>query len=220
MKSNIQRRRNFRPLSKSYERDLTLFSETYLYLHFREKLVPWLRSFPSVKIWLAAEPRRELLYSLAILLHEEQLPRWQIYVTDSSPLVLERTKTSSFPIESLKSFAEYYSLSGGKLPFKNFFSVKAKRIFLKEKILENISFFQHRLESDASPNEFQIIFCRKFMPKTNGETGARILKVLHDSLCHFGVLILGNQKWTKNEMVALEYREPEQSGLKLFKRNT
>ena len=52
---------------------------------FRQEVVPYLRTYPSIKIWVAGCSAGEEVYSLAVVLHEEGvLERSLIYATDIS----------------------------------------------------------------------------------------------------------------------------------------
>ena len=63
-----------------------LFRDPEYFQAVREKVVPWLRTFPSVKIWVAGCSTGEEVYSLAIVLEEEGLlSRTVLYATDINP---------------------------------------------------------------------------------------------------------------------------------------
>src|SRR5207237_5601331 len=61
----------------------SLFRDPRFYLAFRQRVVPLLRTYPSIRIWHAGCATGEEVYSMAILLTEEDLFRkCRIYGTD------------------------------------------------------------------------------------------------------------------------------------------
>src|SRR5687767_16030507 len=69
----------------------SMFRDPSFYRTFRQKVVPLLRTYPTVQIWIAGCSTGEEVYSLAILLQEESLyNRCRIYATDISHSVLRR----------------------------------------------------------------------------------------------------------------------------------
>ena len=85
-----------------------MFRDPSYWLALRQQVVPLLRTYPSLKIWVAGCATGEEVFSLAILLHEEGLlERALVYATDINPAVLtEATKLAmkSFPDQVEKYF--------------------------------------------------------------------------------------------------------------------
>src|SRR5437870_2902132 len=76
-----------------------MFRDPSFYLTFRKRVVPLLRTYPTVQIWVAGCSTGEEVYSLAILLQEESLyPKCRIYATDISQAVLRRARDGIFPL--------------------------------------------------------------------------------------------------------------------------
>ena len=70
-----------------------MFRDPGYFLALREQVVPLLHTYPSLKIWVAGCSTGEEVYSLAILLHEEELlERTMIYATDINPHSLEKAE--------------------------------------------------------------------------------------------------------------------------------
>ncbi len=75
-----------------------MFRDPSHFLAIREEVVPLLRTYPSIKIWIAGCSTGEEVYSMAILLREEGLlDRTLIYATDINPRSLEKAKQGIFP---------------------------------------------------------------------------------------------------------------------------
>src|SRR4029453_14950512 len=91
-----------------------MFRDPSFYLTFRRKVVPLLKTYPTVQIWVAGCSTGEEVYSLAILLHEEGLyQRSRIYATDISPVVLKKAKSGIFPLMTMREYTNNYHLAGG-----------------------------------------------------------------------------------------------------------
>ena len=70
-----------------------MFRDPGFFCVFREQVVPWLRTYPFIRIWCAGCSTGEEVYSLAILLQEEGLyDRCRIYATDMNEAVLRKAK--------------------------------------------------------------------------------------------------------------------------------
>ncbi|WP_282183943.1 CheR family methyltransferase, partial [Brucella pituitosa] len=67
-----------------------MFRDPEHFLAIRQEVVPILKTYPSLKIWIAGCSTGEEVYSMAILLREEGLlDRTIIYATDINPRSLE-----------------------------------------------------------------------------------------------------------------------------------
>ena len=85
----------------------SMFREAIAMRVLREEIVPWLRTFPSVRIWVAGCATGEEVASLAIVLREtEMLGRTRIYATDINEASLTIAARGLMPIESVQSGEE------------------------------------------------------------------------------------------------------------------
>ena len=66
-----------------------MFRDPSYYRAIREKVIPHLRTYPSLKVWIAGCSEGEELYSFVIMFREEGLEkRTLFYATDISPAAL------------------------------------------------------------------------------------------------------------------------------------
>lgn len=78
-----------------------MFRDPSHFLAIRQEVVPLLKTYPSIKIWIAGCSTGEEVYSMAILLREEGLlERTIIYATDINPRSLEKAKQGIFPLRT------------------------------------------------------------------------------------------------------------------------
>lgn len=92
-----------------------MFRDPSHFLAIREEVVPLLRTYPSIKIWIAGCSTGEEVYSMAILLREEGLlDRTLIYATDINPRSLEKAKQGIFSLENVRTYTQNYQSAGGR----------------------------------------------------------------------------------------------------------
>lgn len=173
----------------------SMFRDPGFYLAFRQKVVPMLRTYPSVKIWLAGCSTGEEVYSLAILLEEEGLAhRCQIYATDINEAVLKKAKTGIFPLEAMKDYTNNYLQAGGRRSFSEYYTAGYGNAILRPTLRDNIVFANHNLVTDGVFNLFHSIWCRNVTIYFNRMLQGRVHDLLYESLIMFGVLGLGSKE--------------------------
>jgi len=171
---------------------LSMFSDCGFYQAFRAKVVPQLRTYPFVRIWHAGCSTGEEVYSLAILLQEEDVyQRTRIYATDLSEDAVRQARIGSFRKSAANEFAANYQKAGGKRSLSDYFKKKGDRLLIAPSLKKNIVFSEHNLATDGSFNEFQVIVCRDVLGSFNHRLRERVDRLIYDSLSRFGVLALG-----------------------------
>lgn len=171
------------------------FRDPGFYLAFRRKAVPLLRTYPYVRIWHAGCASGEEVYSMAILLHEEDLyDRCQLYATDIDNQILKKAEAGIFPLKSMKRFTENHIKADGNTPFSNYYTARYDHALFKPFLKKRILFTQHNLAFDNSFNEFNVIICRNVMIYFNQNLQNRAHRLFYDSLCRGGILGLGNKE--------------------------
>src|SRR6266571_4775829 len=156
-----------------------MFRDPSFYLTFRTQVVPMLRTYPFIRIWLAGVSMGEEVYSLAILLEEEGIyGRCRIYATDINDAVLKKAKEGIYRLDQMQMYTSNYTAAYDRAIFKT-------------SLRNNIVFAQHNLATDASFNEFNVIMCRNVMIYFNNELQAQVHHLLYESLVMFGILGIG-----------------------------
>lgn len=184
-----------------------MFRDPSFYLTFRQQVVPLLRTYPTVQIWIAGCSTGEEVYSLAILLMEERLyARCRIYATDISEAVLRKAREGIFPLAAMREYTANYHQAGGTNEFSDYYTAQYDSVIFSAALKHNLVFSQHNLATDGSFNEFQVILCRNVMIYFNKELQARVHNLLYDSLSMFGVFGLGNKESLKFTPRADAYR--------------
>ena len=175
-----------------------MFRDPNFYIAFRNEVVPLLRTYPFIRIWLAGVSMGEEVYSLAILLEEEGIyDRCRLYATDINDSVLKKGKQGVYPLELMRTYTHNYIKSGGKRSFSEYYSSANESATMRSSLRENVVFAQHNLATDSSFNEFHVILCRNVMIYFNSELQAHVHNLLHESLVMFGVIGLGAKETMK-----------------------
>ena len=93
------------------------------YKAFRSQVTPLLRTYPFIRIWHAGCSTGEEVYSMAILLQEEDLyDRCRIYATDINEAVLKQAKAGIFSLNRMQDYTQNYQLAGGKRSFSEYYT--------------------------------------------------------------------------------------------------
>jgi chemotaxis protein methyltransferase CheR len=172
-----------------------MFRDPHYYLAIREQVVPFLKTYPSLKIWIAGCSTGEELYSMAILLLEEGLlERSLIYATDINPHSLEKARKGIFPLDRVSEYTTNYQKSGGKRAFSHYYTAAYDGALFDRSLCENVTFADHSLATDTVFAETHLVCCRNVMIYFNRTLQERALGLFHESLCHRGFLGLGSKE--------------------------
>lgn len=172
-----------------------MFRDPLFFRALRQDVVPYLKTFPFVKIWSAGISTGEEVYSLAILLQEEGLyEKCRIYATDLSDGVLETAKKGIYPAELIKKSTRNYQDSGGKRSFGNYYYAEYDSAIFDRSLKENIVFANHNIVTDSVFGEMHLIMCRNVMIYFDINLQNRVLQLFCDSLRPNGFLCLGSKE--------------------------
>src|ERR1051326_1426519 len=181
----------------------SLFRDAGFYLAFRRKVIPLLRTYPSIRIWHAGCATGEEVYSTAILLAEEGLiTKCRLYATDLNVDALETASNGVYPKSDLVGCEGSYQQAGGSKSLADYFDINGGAGHVRETLRERITFFQHNLVTDTSFKDFHVILCRNVLIYFNKPLQDRVHELLYLSLVRFGILGLG-----ANETLHLTVKE-------------
>ena len=172
-----------------------LFRDPRYFRTLREEIVPVLRTYPSVRVWIAGCSTGEEAYSFAILLEEEGLLGNAIfYATDINPASLRVAEAGLYPIDRLPAFTENHKRSGAPGPLSVHYSAAYGSILFNRSLRQKIVFSDHSLASDAGFAEMQLISCRNVLIYFDRPLQNRALGLFHESVCRRGFLGLGSRE--------------------------
>ena len=172
-------------------REVELFDHPHHLVDLRKLLVPWLRSCPAPKIWINNCTCSEDVYSIAILLEEENLHcKTQIFATGTNAILLDEARQGRFTLAMQARYQENYKLAGGTRTLADYYDQIDGVAVFRPDLGRNITWAQYNLSTDASFNEFELIICRGGMADYANRLRRRVLQLFHDSLSTFGILSL------------------------------
>lgn len=169
-----------------------MFREGDVFRCLREEVVPRLRTYPSVRIWIAGCATGEEVYSIAIVLEEEGLyERSRIYATELNEDSLAVARTGAYPLERIRTDEAAYASSGGPGRISDFYSVAGHTARFRRELQRNITWARHNLVTDGSFNEFHVILCANVLIYFKPSLQERAHRLFYDSLIRSGYLALG-----------------------------
>ncbi|RON45728.1 CheR family methyltransferase [Pseudomonas frederiksbergensis] len=172
-----------------------MFRDPSHFLAIRQEVVPLLKTYPSIKIWIAGCSTGEEVYSMAILLREEGLlDRTIIYATDINPRSLDKAKQGIFSMENVRAYTSNYQQAGGQRSFADYYTAAYGYAIFDKTLCENVTFADHSLATDSVFSETQLISCRNVLIYFNKKLQDRAFGLFHESLCHRGFLVLGSKE--------------------------
>lgn len=169
-----------------------MFRDPSYFRSVREEVIPLLRTYPWLKIWVAGCSAGEEVYSLAILLHEEGLlERTLIYATDINPQALRAAESGVFDMARVATFTENHASSGARNPLSDYYTALYGRVVLDKTLREHIVFSDHSLATDNVFAEVHFVSCRNVLIYFERDLQDRALGLFREALCHRGFLGLG-----------------------------
>jgi len=169
-----------------------MFRDPSYFRAIREHVVPSLRTYPSLKVWVAGCSAGEEAYSLAILLREEGLlSRTLIYATDINPRTLQTAEAGIYRVDHIARFTVSHRESGARTSLSDYYTAAYGAAVFDKSLKEHIVFSDHSLATDSVFAEVQLVSCRNVLIYFNRELQDRALGLFRESLCRHGFLGLG-----------------------------
>ncbi|MGK4005245.1 CheR family methyltransferase [Sorangium sp. So ce1036] len=169
-----------------------MFRDPPYFLSIREQVAPHLRTYPSIKVWIAGCSTGEEVYSMAILLAEEGLlDRSLIYATDVNPEALVSAERGVYAFEQVRSFSANYQRSGGRRSLSDYYAAAYGGVAFDRSLRSRVVFADHSLATDSVFAEVHLVSCRNVLIYFNRALQSRAVGLFRDSLVHMGFLGLG-----------------------------
>lgn len=169
-----------------------MFRDPTFFRAIREKVVPHLRTYPSLKIWIAGCSGGEELHSYAILFREEGLEdRTLFYATDISQDALDTAARGIYALDRIALFTENHRASGGKSSLSDYYTTAYGGAAFDKSLRERVVFSDHSLVTDAVFAEMHLISCRNVLIYFDRQLQDRAIGLFRDSLVRGGFLGLG-----------------------------
>ncbi|MGC4002345.1 MAG: CheR family methyltransferase [Pirellulales bacterium] len=172
-----------------------LFRDPAYFRAIRDLVVPHLRTYPSLKVWVAGCSAGEEVYSLAILFREEGLDnRTMIYGTDINPDALRRAEAGVYELDRIPQFTENHRKSGGKTSLSDYYTAAYGAAVFDKTLRRQVVFSDHSLVSDSVFGEMHLVSCRNVLIYFERDLQDRAIGLFDESLTRKGFLGLGAKR--------------------------
>lgn len=172
-----------------------MFRDPFVFQRLRKVVIPFLRTFPFIRAWVAGCATGEEAYSLAVLLKEEGLyDRATIFGTDLNDEALDKAREGVYPLEPFRTYNENYLAAGGTGSFSEYYHARYDSALMAPHLKANLVFANHNLVTDWVFGEMHLIFCRNVLIYFNAELQNHVLGLFTQSLARGGFLCLGTSE--------------------------
>jgi chemotaxis protein methyltransferase CheR len=169
-----------------------MFRDPGYFQAIREHVVPHLRTYPSLKVWVAGCSSGEELYSLVILFREEGLEkRTLFYATDINQDALRIAESGTYSLDRIQLFTENHRKSGGKSSLSDYYSAAYGRASFDKTLRQKVVFSDHSLVTDAVFGEMHLVSCRNVLIYFDRPLQDRAIGLFKNSIARKGFLGLG-----------------------------
>ncbi|NOX26484.1 MAG: protein-glutamate O-methyltransferase CheR [Deltaproteobacteria bacterium] len=197
-----------------------MFRDPEFYKVLREQVLPYLATYPFIKVWHAGCATGEEAYSLAIMLEEEGLlERATIYATDFNEDALENARAGIYPLEQMKQYGSNYRQAGGRGSLSEHYHAQYESVIMEAKLRQSITFSRHNLTVDQVFGEMHLVLCRNVLIYFDRTLQGRVLRLFDDSLVNSGFLCLGSRESLRFSDTAAHFVEFVAKG-KIYRKRT
>jgi chemotaxis protein methyltransferase CheR len=187
-----------------------MFRDPSFFKFVRETVVPYLHTWPFVRIWMAGCATGEEVYSLAILLKEEGIyERCTLFATDFVDPVLRHAKEGIYPLRNMQTNSINYQRAGGRGTLSDYYHADYDSVIMDAGLRENVTFANHNLVTDGVFSEVHLVLCRNVLIYFNNTLQNRVLNLFHASLLHGGFLALGSKESLQQSDIRDRFQELE-----------
>lgn len=152
----------------------------------KSKILPRLKErFDLLNIWSAGCSYGNEPYSIAIILDELKIKKYNILATDIDEDALKKAKEGIYRVEEMKGISQ-------ERLTKYFIKVDSEHYRILDSIRTSVKFDRLDLLKDQYPKGMHLILCRNVIIYFTQEAKDYVFKKLAESLREGGVLFLGN----------------------------
>jgi len=169
-----------------------MFRDPLYFKALRESVLPVLRTYPSLKVWIAGCSTGEEAWSMAIMLHEEGLlDRTLIYATDINAHSLQAAEAGVYAADRIADFSDNHHRSGARASLSEHYTAAYGNAVFDKRLKKHIVFSDHSLATDSVFAEVQLVSCRNVLIYFNRTLQNRALGLFREALCRQGFLGIG-----------------------------
>jgi chemotaxis protein methyltransferase CheR len=196
----------------------TLFRETSFLRAITANVIPLLRTYSFVRIWIPGTSTGADAYSIAALLDDAgMLEKSVIYATCINDVSVAVAKVSGYEHRSESELAALARNAGLSAPVSSYFEMSDGYAHPRDRLRQIVMFARHDPVTDGSINEFHAIVSRGLISLYNGAVQYRLHRLFLDSLMHLGFLALGEHETLEGTVHERAFRQVLQ-GEQIYRR--
>ncbi|HNE31426.1 MAG TPA: CheR family methyltransferase [Nitrospira sp.] len=185
-----------------------MFRDPGYFRAIREQVIPHLKTYPSLKVWVAGCSSGEELYSLAILFREEGLEeKTMFYATDINGAALAKAEAGVYDLQRIALFTRNHRLSGGSGSLSEYYNAAYGAACFDKTLRRRTVFSDHSLASDSVFAELHLISCRNVLIYFDRPLQDRAVGLFKDALVRNGFLGIGARESLRFNAHAKAFRE-------------
>ncbi len=172
-----------------------MFRDPAYFLALREHVLPLLRTYPSIKVWVAGCSTGEELWSLKILFDEEGLTeRTLFYATDIDPDALARAEAGIYALDRIAGFTQNYLAAGGRGSLSDYYHAAYGGARFASSLRDRVVFADHSLATDEVFLEAHLVSCRNVLIYFDRVLQNRAVGLFERALVRRGFLGVGSKE--------------------------
>ena len=172
-----------------------MFRDPPYFRALREHVVPVLKTYPSIKLWIAGCSTGEEVWSFAILLAEEGLlERSLVYATDINADSLRAAEAGVYPLDRVAQFSANYLAAGGTRSLSDYYHAAYDGAAFDRALRQKVLFADHSLATDTVFSEVHLVSCRNVLIYFDRPLQDRAIGLFRDALVRRGFLGLGSKE--------------------------
>lgn len=172
-----------------------MFRDPAYFRTLRSEVTPVLKTYPSVKIWIAGCSSGEEVWSFAIALAEEGLlERTLIYATDINPDALRIAEAGVYALDRIAQFSENYLAAGGTGSLSDYYHAAYNGAIFDRNLRRQVLYADHSLATDTVFSEVHLVSCRNVLIYFDRPLQDRAVGLFRDALVRRGYLGLGSKE--------------------------
>ena len=170
-----------------------MFRDPAYFRALREKVVPLLRTYPSLKVWVAGCSTGEEVYSPGHPVAGRGVAGALAHLRDryQCQSALERAQAGIYEAARISGFTENHRKSGARNSLSDYYTAAYGKAVFDKSLKTNIVFADHSLSTDSAFSEVHLVSCRNVLIYFDRQLQDRVLGLFRDSLCRKGFLGLG-----------------------------
>lgn len=172
-----------------------MFRDPGYFQALRQEVVPVLKTYPSIKLWVAGCSTGEEVWSFAILLSEEGLlERALVYATDINADSLRTAEAGVYALDRIAQFSANYLAAGGTRSLSDYYHAAYGGAVFDRALREKVLFADHSLATDTVFSEVHLVSCRNVLIYFDRPLQDRAISLFREALVRRGFLGLGSKE--------------------------